>query len=467
MLRKIVRWLAFGIACLVTLAALVIAEENWRGKRAWERYKQTVEATGEPLTLASLAPPPVPDDQNFAMTPLLKPLFPHGTNYAEELIKRLKPADVTSDRACPSIGSRWLGHPADWDAWRDYLQKTNAVQRLETIQPELNEISAAGRRPYARFAIPYEDGVQVVHALLPHFQLLRMLARIYSVRATVGLMQGQVEGAAADVETIFRLADSLRDEPFLISQLVREAILQIGLQGLWQGLIQHQWSDAQLAGFQSELQRGDFVSSGLLTMRGERAYFNDTFIQWISNAPIKMYRATPRGFLYQNMLAANRFYEEQMLPVFSPAEHRIDPRKADFGRRQLLDMRRTPYNIFIRMLLPALSQAVPHFAGAQTTGVDEAIIACALERYRLAHGRFPESLDVLVPQFIAKLPNDVINGLPLKYRRIDDGQFILYSVGWNEKDDGGVPGKTFYDEKQGDWVWFSQPQPQPSASEQK
>ena len=55
-----------------------------------------------------------------------------------------------------------------------------------------------------------------------------------------------------------------------------------------------------------------------------------------------------------------------------------------------------------------------------------------------------------VYQFIAKLPHDIIGGQPLKYRRTADGQFVLYSIGWNEKDDGGVPGKT---DTEGDWVW--------------
>ena len=72
--------------------------------------------------------------------------------------------------------------------------------------------------------------------------------------------------------------------------------------------------------------------------------------------------------------------------------------------------------------------------------MDLARTAIALERYRLAHGEFPESLDALAPQFIAKVPHDVIGGQPLKYRRTADGQFVLYSVGWNETDDGGVVG---------------------------
>ena len=49
--------------------------------------------------------------------------------------------------------------------------------------------------------------------------------------------------------------------------------------------------------------------------------------------------------------------------------------------------------------------------------MDLARVAIALERYRLAHGAYPESLDVLAPQFIAQLPHDIINGQPLHYRR--------------------------------------------------
>jgi hypothetical protein len=85
-----------------------------------------------------------------------------------------------------------------------------------------------------------------------------------------------------------------------------------------------------------------------------------------------------------------------------------------------------------------------------------AMLACALERYRLAEGHYPEELNVLAPRFISVLPHDIINGQPLKYRRTDNGKFILYSVGWNEKDDGGVIalGKSKYqDVLQGDWVW--------------
>ena len=83
---------------------------------------------------------------------------------------------------------------------------------------------------------------------------------------------------------------------------------------------------------------------------------------------------------------------------------------------------------------------------------------CALERYRLAESRYPDNLNALVPRFVAVLPHDIINGQPLKYRRTDNSRFMMYSVGWNEKDDDGVvatrsDNHKSQDVEQGDWVW--------------
>ena len=108
------------------------------------------------------------------------------------------------------------------------------------------------------------------------------------------------------------------------------------------------------------------------------------------------------------------------------------------------------------MLYQALERAHQKFALIQAQ-LDLACVACSLERHRLAHGQYPETLDALAPQLIDKLPHDLIDGQPLHYRRTDDGQFVLYSVGWNENDDGGVvglhPESGIVDKEQGDWVW--------------
>jgi hypothetical protein len=101
------------------------------------------------------------------------------------------------------------------------------------------------------------------------------------------------------------------------------------------------------------------------------------------------------------------------------------------------------------------------------TGVNLGFVACALERYRLAHGEYPEKLGSLVPTFAEKLPDDVVSGKPLLYRRGEGRSYVLYSLGWNEKDDGGQAAlyEIVYftggvqtkgqraDINQGDWVW--------------
>jgi hypothetical protein len=91
-------------------------------------------------------------------------------------------------------------------------------------------------------------------------------------------------------------------------------------------------------------------------------------------------------------------------------------------------------------------------AALKQTLVNETLLACAIEHYHLANGVYPETLDSLVPKYIAALPRDVINGQPLKYHRLGDGGFVLYSVGWNETDDNGrEDAKGNFED--GDWIW--------------
>jgi hypothetical protein len=89
-------------------------------------------------------------------------------------------------------------------------------------------------------------------------------------------------------------------------------------------------------------------------------------------------------------------------------------------------------------------------------------IACALERARLANASYPPTLESLSPALIKTIPRDVISGGPLKYKLRPDGSFLLYSVGWNETDDGGVVAMghdkaPHVDTGQGDWVWPQYP----------
>jgi len=76
------------------------------------------------------------------------------------------------------------------------------------------------------------------------------------------------------------------------------------------------------------------------------------------------------------------------------------------------------------------------------TYVDAARIACALGRFHRANGQLPDTLDTLAPRFINKIPADVMNGHPLRYRPTTDGGIV--GLNWL-----GRPGSL----EKGDWVW--------------
>ena len=169
-------------------------------------------------------------------------------------------------------------------------------------------------------------------------------------------------------------------------------------------------------------------------------------------------RWVPNAFYYQNELAFARLYQKWLFPMVDTRSRIISPavqRQVD-AKVRAAQKHYSPYTIEARMTVPALDAAVSKFALAQSS-IDLARVGCALERFRLAHGQYPDSLAALEPQFITHVPHDIINGQPLHYRLKSNGQFVLYSVGWNETDDGGTVvidpkhGTVRHDE--GDWVW--------------
>lgn len=69
-------------------------------------------------------------------------------------------------------------------------------------------------------------------------------------------------------------------------------------------------------------------------------------------------------------------------------------------------------------------------------------IRYALELYRLQQGRYPQSVSDLSPEILKAVPLDPDSGKPPIYRPQGPAGFVLYSVGENQKDDGGKMKKT-------------------------
>lgn len=73
-------------------------------------------------------------------------------------------------------------------------------------------------------------------------------------------------------------------------------------------------------------------------------------------------------------------------------------------------------------------------------------LAYALAGYKAEQGRYPETLQQLVPAYVEQISGDLFSGKGFLYQAESDG-FLLYSVGANGKDDGG---QTYDSEPRGD-----------------
>jgi hypothetical protein len=502
-----IRRVSIVLAWMVTIIALWYGEENWRGRRAWNQYREATEARGESLDFANYIPKPVPDDQNFAETPFLRSLMlGSGVNPLPNDIFTLATDHVPETNLSKDRGHRHFMDLVAWQLASAALQhgKLTREQKFETDQTDLTsraaaapailegmepdqetfaELRAASTREYSRYAVKY-DLENPWGILVPHLAGIKGVCVRLQLEACAELAANKSDQALADEKLMLALADSIKSEPFLISLLVRASCVQIAIQPVWEGLAEHRWTDAQLHELQARFLSYNFLADVQQPLKEERAcgiqavdslkrkglgfmynFSEQSQDQWGLEKPAfdVLRNVMPSGWFYREKLNFCTLYDAQMQGILDPVGKTTSPSRvaSNWGEvsRQLYDGHGVSvvrgllrHRLIAALLLPALQNITFKAAMAQTA-TDQAALACALERYRLALGQFPEQLDALTPQYMSRLPNDVITGQPYKYRRTDDGQFILYSVGWNEKDDGGVPGKTLFDQTQGDWVW--------------
>ncbi len=336
-------WLVAPFYTLVFLALtpllLCLAVNNALGTRAWNRARAELVARGEALTFPELIPPLPPPEQNFAMTPLLRPLFDYrivATNGRSEIVwadpagrARAKALQLPAPRPRPGektgrtstqdgrlnltnyalgIRTQRLGRPAglpDDLALRYGLTATNrptptdeelkvmvitdpageVLEYFRRFEPEMTELETASRRPVSQFPQHWELGYGVN---LPHLARAKNLSNLFRVRAAARLGAGDTNGAFADALTTLRLSDMLATEPLIISHLVRIAQTAIGITSVWDGLANHAWTDDQLAQFQAILARIDLQPGLALAMRGERCIGEGMYNGMLGGGPSGM-----------------------------------------------------------------------------------------------------------------------------------------------------------------------------------
>ena len=378
-----------------------------------------------------------------------------------------------------NIGRLKIVTTADQNIYRVLLTRVHITAAADYLKwsdqyvSAFDEIREALKRPYAILPGDYSQPYQMP---IPNFVTMRGLAQTLAQRAQCYLLLGEPDKALHELTLVHDVCRILEKPPTGQPETLVEAMINVAINGLYvsiieEGIKRHAWQEPQLEAFQEQLAQINLSPNVKRAFAMEMAAAPQTietisysrFKEWLSYdpagkqslLPLLEWVLIPRGWFYQNMVTSTKLKFQQTEGFDSP-EGIIQPKKfVDISHA----LRKIPmrYKFVATITIFNVTKALQTTAYNQTL-VNEAQIACALERCHLAHGEYPDTLDALVPGYLETIPQDIIGGQPLHYRRTDDGKFLLYSIGWNERDDGGqvAPHNQYggTDYTRGDWVWL-------------
>ncbi|MBP86222.1 MAG: hypothetical protein CMJ64_05830 [Planctomycetaceae bacterium] len=237
---------------------------------------------------------------------------------------------------------------------------------------------------------------------------------------------------------------ALNKEPIFVSQLVQNAMNSIALSTLEKMLNSFEFSDEDLQQLQQTVRQTDLQTGFRDAMLGERV----TGMQVIRNpgqlgseVPVRLPNTNEDLAFYLKYMgkwtAASREPFPKALDRVELISQEFEEELAGSG------FARVRYQL-TALLLPAMDSIFEATArGVAATQATETFIA--VERFRKQQGRFPDSLDALVPEFLSEVPMDPFDGKPLRYVITDDAA-LIYSIGRNRIDDNGTLGDERLDE---------------------
>jgi hypothetical protein len=378
-----------------------------------------IEARGEPLWFKDLAPKEPDSDEDGT------------TLYLQALAKIQAPSQAFTNLVFA-------------DPQKPPSQDPLVLAELARNREVLDLLAECIRKPKFRLPIDYNT-TQPFNVRLDAVQSARDLARLLAGDVSVALTAGEHDRAVETVGRMFDLSELLRDEPFIISQLVRTAIAANAQASLKQVLASAELTAEQFSELDARLARMEAEFTLVPAMLAERAStfttlsYLDENIAVLSdpdNGPPAGLRFWVNGPIYPNRMADQAY----ILGIMREAVDAIDkPGREGSDAIQEIESRvqNAPKSyVFSRMLLPAIVN-VRQAGLRHREKLITARLGMRVDRYFAEHGEFPQSLDVLVDEKLTTVPTDLYIGKPHLYRLLPDG-FVIYSVGPNGIDEGGA-----------------------------
>lgn len=492
------KWLLRVVLGLVGLVAVALLVLYLWGEKMRRDVAADLQAKGESIVLADFLPPPIPDAENFFGDPewkelqdlvpakdglMVEPRVPHGQRMLDKLSPKLTEAQLADLKAGWPEFSEGLMEtcgavPALWKKQKN-LSSPEArrlaeftLARLQPSEPLYQKLQEWAKRPKADLPQDFTGDA------LPAFQHLSYLlsaSKNLDQRARAELVLGQNETALKDVLLQLHLAETLRGQIGLINWLVEVSTLRIAMGTIRTGLEIKAWQADDLIALEARLQRITLLADYAQCLRGERALLE-------LHMPKVLKRMGEESTSGSVMERFSQFVYRTCVPYDSALTKREYQRTIDGIGQASIDGLPTPWarefalekpkdlswgwpvGFSLKIMRPALLDWEA-LALETETEIIQTRIACALERYWLKNGSYPETFQALVPEFLAAVPVDIIDNQPMRYRLKSPQEYSLYSVGFNRVDEGGRPAEehrrkvregsstTEKEKHTGDWVW--------------
>jgi hypothetical protein len=391
---------------------------------------------GLPVTLAELNAwyAPIPPAENTALIyseAFTLPLFNNSSSGSV--------APALDNATLPTRGHHFT--PENKKDLTVFLEHNQEVLRL------LYSVPASGR---SRYPIDLNQGFNTP---LPQLAKLRTAVQLLTAEAMLHADNGEAELANKALLAAGRAAESLSDEPLLISQLVRMACWSIVEVRLERVVNLIELSEEQLASIQTMLRLAEEQPAMYRAMVGEQAIGVAFFTTPKGQATFFSNRRGPGGSaqtdrmketLSLSLLKVLGIFQKDKSIFMQVMATNVAGAKLPFPERiqrgkqadALVSALAGRLYLFSRIMLPPLSHAFPR-DGDLAARLRVAQTALAVERFRHAHnGSLPASLDGLVPTYLEAVPQDPFDGQPLRFKPLSRG-YVVYSIGSDEKDDGG------------------------------
>jgi hypothetical protein len=265
---------------------------------------------------------------------------------------------------------------------------------------------------------------------------------LLNLEAILNAENEDVESAIRSIKSCFGIARSLAKEPITISQLVRSACQTRAATALEYCTNRIEFTDQQLLELIGSVQNSESTSDITCAFVGERcngiSFFMapgsvDPAIFGGSRVPFRpilaLYKAI--GMTDSDAIIYLDIMEEYIKIGSLPVHERQKATEAVDARIQSISRA----HILLHVIMPALARIT--IIDIRTVAkLLTARVGLAIERYRLAAGKLPDTLADLVPAYLDAVPKDPFDGNDLRYKKLDSG-FVVYSIGEDSIDDDG------------------------------